>query len=385
MHKILFLVPHPVDDASCRYRVQQFVPYLERAGYMCSVRSFSSTRLFAALKSKGRLATKAVYSLPCAVRRFFDVLKTIEVDLVVIHREAFPFLVPIFERLVLSCNPRVVFSFDDAIYVGHGDTSSLNHPWLYQLKYGSGVDEILRRCIHVIAGNRILAEYALQLNPNVSIVPTVVDCGDYRYKPPDLNGGRFLTIGWMGSRSTISYLQAIEPALRRLANANPGKIRFCFYGYPECEIHLPGLVSLPFRLESEIEDLRSLDIGLMPMPDTEWTRGKCAFKAIQYMAAGIPTVASPVGITTDLIKSGVNGLLARSAEDWFACLTLLVRDAELRKRLSLNARATIERGYSLELWAPRFVSLFDGLAASFPANASSSSLVREIECREPEQ
>jgi len=114
-------------------------------------------------------------------------------------------------------------------------------------------------------------------------------------------------------------------------------------------------------LESEIEDLHSIDIGLMPLPDTEWTRGKCAFKAIQYMASGIPVVASPVGITPDLIQHGVNGLLASSSDDWFRELERLICDPELRGRIAVAGRKTVEQSYSLEKWAPRFVGLFDNL------------------------
>jgi glycosyltransferase involved in cell wall biosynthesis len=124
---------------------------------------------------------------------------------------------------------------------------------------------------------------------------------------------------------------------------------------------MPELSFLPFQLDHEIDDLHSFDVGLMPLSDTEWTRGKCAFKAIQYMAAGVPTVASPVGITTDLIQDGVNGFLASSAGEWFTALDRLVRDAELRHRVAVAARQTIEDSYSLDVWWPRFVALLDQL------------------------
>ena len=121
--------------------------------------------------------------------------------------------------------------------------------------------------------------------------------------------------------------------------------------------------SLPFRLETEIQDLQSFDIGLMPLPDSEWARGKCAFKAIQYMACGVATVASPVGITTDLIRDKVNGLLASTSDEWFEALDLLVRDVSLRSAIAQEGRRTVETSYSLEVWGPRFVSIFDQLAA----------------------
>jgi len=364
--RILFLVAHPVEDAGARYRVHQFLPYLEGAGHTCEVRPFSTERLFHALRSKGHFGTKVLETLRCSVRRVIKLADLSHFDLIVIHREVFPFLTPVMEKWVLFRHPKVIFSFDDAIYTGHDDVSTLNHPILYRLKYGRGVDEVLRGCLHVIAGNRILADYAGQFNSRVSIVPTVVDCSQYPFKAGLANGQRPITVGWVGSRSTVPYLSAVEPALRSLAEVNAGKVRFRFFGCPEYKLDVPDFWSLPFRLETEVADLHSIDIGIMPLPDTEWTRGKCAFKAIQYMASGIPTVASPVGITTEIIRDDVNGLLVKSADDWFRALNRLVNNEDLRKWLSINARSTIEESYSLQVWGPRLVALLDGLSGTHP-------------------
>ena len=361
MRRILFVVPHPV-DAGYRYRVQQFLPYLEGAGYKCTVRPFSTRRLHQALQLRGHRVTKIIQTLYCAARRIVRLADLSQFDLILIHREAFPFFMPTMEKWILRRHPKVIFSLDDATYTGHHDASKLNHPLLYRFKYGPGVNEVLRRSVHIIAGNRILADYARTLNSNVSIVPTVVDCLQYSYKPVTENGRWPITVGWIGSRTTASYLSEIEPALKHLADANPGRVRFCFFGHPEYHLDVPSFSSLPFRLEAELTYLHSLDIGIMPLPDTEWTRGKCAFKAIQYMGMGIPTVASPIGITSDLIRHNVNGLLANSVSEWFDALNLLVNDANLRRRLSVNARQTVEESYSLQVWGPRLVSLFNQLS-----------------------
>jgi glycosyltransferase involved in cell wall biosynthesis len=259
--------------------------------------------------------------------------------------------------------PSAIFSFDDAMYAGHDDVSRLNHPRLYSWKYGSGYDEVIRRSSHVLVGNRILAEYARKLNSNVSVIPTVVDCGKYSVKAVQRDASQPVTIGWMGSHSTAPYLSAIEPALRCLAKVHAGKVRFRFIGDPGYKLDVPQSESVPFQLDHEIEHLHSLDIGLMPLPDTEWTRGKCAFKAIQYMAGGVPVVASPVGVTLDVIQHNVNGLLARSADEWFHALDRLMCDLDLRERVAIAARRTVEEAYSLEVWGPRFVELFDQLGA----------------------
>jgi glycosyltransferase involved in cell wall biosynthesis len=364
MKRVLFLVAHPIEDAGCRYRVYQFLPQLERAGYECVVAPFSTVSLFRALRCKGHLSSKVLSTIYCSIRRLFQLARIAQFDLVVIHREVFPFFTPTLENLVCRRSRKVIFSFDDAIYAGHHDVSALNHPLLYRLKYGRGVGEVLRQCVHVLAGNRILGDYARGLNPHVTVIPTVVDCDYYRYREPHAKEKSPITVGWMGSRSTVSYLRFVEPALRRIATAYPGKVQFRFFGHPEYKPELPALSSVAFRLASEIDDLHSLDIGIMPMPDTDWTRGKCAFKAIQYMATGAVAVASPVGVTTDLIQHSVNGFLASSVDEWFRSLSALVDDAELRRRLSLRARQTIEDSYSLRVWAPSLVSVLDGLAGS---------------------
>jgi glycosyltransferase involved in cell wall biosynthesis len=361
MKRVLFLVAHPIEDAGCRYRVYQFLPYLENAGYECVVAPFSTASLFRALRRKGHFSSKILHTVYCGIRRFLQLAGVGQFDLVIIHREVFPFFTPALENAVLRRSRKVMFSFDDAIYAGHHDVGSLNHPFLYRLKYGRGVDEILGRCVHVVAGNRILGDYAQRINPHVTVIPTVVDCNYYRYREPRANNDAPITVGWMGSRSTVSYLQFVEPALKGIARRYPGRVQFRFFGHPEYKPDLSASISLPFQLGSEIADLHSLDIGIMPMPDTDWTRGKCAFKAIQYMATGAVAVASPVGVTTDLIKHNHNGLLASSVDEWFQSLSALVEDPELCRRLSLRARRTIEDSYSLQVWAPSLVSVFDEL------------------------
>lgn len=361
MPKILFLTAYPIEDASCRYRVHQFVTYLERAGYDCTISSFATPALFRAFRTGGQLITKVRQTIYCSLRRLLKLPTISNFDLVVIHREAFPFLAPLVEKWVLRMHPRVIFSFDDAIYCGHGDVSALSHPFLYRIKHGSGYNDVIRSSFHVIAGNRILAEHAKRFNPNVSVIPTVIDCQQFWYKRVRL-ADQPITIGWIGTRSTVSYLEVLEPVLQELAKRNPNRLRFRIFGAPEYTPTLPDCQSLPFNLDREAEDIRSLDIGLMPLPDTEWTRGKCAFKAIQYMASGVPTVASPVGVTTDLIQHNVNGLLANSPGEWLQEIERLISALSLRQQLAACARRTVQEKYSLQVWGPEFASLITDIA-----------------------
>jgi glycosyltransferase involved in cell wall biosynthesis len=269
--------------------------------------------------------------------------------------------------MILKRNSKLVFSFDDAVHLGHQDVGNHKYPLVYKLKYGPGINAILTECTHVIAGSQTLANHALQFNPHVTVIPTVVDLERYPIGPPRRPDGA-ITIGWVGSRSTSPYLLELESVLQRLSRAHPGKLRFRLYGDAKRHLDLPRSESFPFRLATEIEDLRSLDIGLMPIPDNGWTRGKCAFKAIQYMALGIPVVASPVGMAAEVVKHNVNGFLARTAEEWFAALDKLVREADLRERLGASGRATVEERYSLQRWGPVFARLLRDV----------------VECRQPQ-
>lgn len=379
--KILFFVAHPELDAGARYRVYQFRTHFEAAGYECVVAPFSSAELFAVLRKDGHVAAKVWGMLVGTLRRAAQILSSGGYDAVVINREVFPFFAPLWEKAVLKRNCNVIFNFDDAIYAGHPDTSSFRHPMLYRLKYGTGVDEVMRRCTRVIAGNRILAEYARKLNPEVCVIPTVVDCDYYRYRDPRSRTGNPVTIGWMGSASTAPYLTIVEEALKRVDATFPGQVQFRFFGAPDYELEVADNESLPFRLSSEITDLQSLDVGIMPMPDTEWTRGKCAFKAVQYMACGAATVASPVGITGDLIQHGENGFLANSSDQWFDLLARLVTERSLRVELARRARKTVETGYSLQTWGPVFVRAVAG-APSVQAVENSRLSALEHTARE---
>jgi glycosyltransferase involved in cell wall biosynthesis len=372
MARILFITPSPIQSASERYRIYQFLPYLERAGFSCTVRPFATRALHRAIQME-RLAPKLLLTPFCYLRRMLDLPAISGYDAVVVHRGIFPFPWPALEKMVIRRHTKVIFDFDDAIHIGHRDTAATKYPWIYKFKYGPGVNGMLSHCAHIIAGNRTLAEHALQFNPHVSIVPTVVDLDQYTFRPPRTQSGQ-LTVGWVGSRSTSPYLLEIEPALRQLSEAHPGKIRFRLYGDPQRKLNLRNFESLPFTLASEIEDLRAMDIGIMPVPDNDWTRGKCAFKAIQYMALGIPTVTSPVGMARELVQNNGNGYWARTPEEWFERLNLLVTDAQLRRRFSEEGRKTVVARYSVQAWGSRFVTLLQHIVENKVPAVGSATL-----------
>jgi len=295
-------------------------------------------------------------------------------DLIWVEKEVFPWLGLFAERLFLSKDIPVILDYDDAIFHQY-DAHRLG---LIRILLGKKLAGLMRRASAVVAGNRYLAEYAHQAGAKrVMWLPTVVDISRYAlrsshqmtHNPPDhpqvdLGGAlrpsqRVPRIGWIGQRSTAHFLRPLAPVLTELKSS--GIAESCAIGIDAAALELP-MASMPWSEASEISSLQTLDVGVMPLTDGLFERGKCGYKLIQYMACGLPVVASPVGVNNELIKHGVNGFLADSLEDWMQALKTLCNDRALRERMGAAGRRLVEDRYSLEGCAPKFADLCWDLA-----------------------
>lgn len=349
--RVLFLVPYPTEGASARLRVEQFLPFLKEAGIEYKVRPFLTAGFYRILYRKGNTARKIVLFLFCSCRRLFDLVRALLYDVVFIHRESMPVGLPVIEAMLFLFGKKVIFDFDDAIYLPPQGSSFI----VSLLKCPWKTNFIIRHSCAVIAGNEYLKRCASRFSSSISVIPTCIDTDRYkRYRANDKADA--VVIGWIGSHTTQVFLKDVQETLLSLLGKYE-KLKIYLIGAKPNLMHHDRVLIKNWSLGSELDDMNEFDIGIMPMPDTEWTRGKCAFKAILYMSLEVPVVASPVGVNRDIIKDGINGYLAGTNAEWEEKLMRLVDDACLRRSIGSAGRATAIRDFSLKANAPIFVDI----------------------------
>lgn len=348
--RLLALVSSPYDTApGQRFRMEQWEPLLREYGVQITFEAFKCEELHSLLSEPGNEWQKLRLISRAFARRAKVLRQVHEYDVVYVYSEAALLGPPVFERLTRRSGLPMVFDFDDAIFVPYTYVSPANG-FLRLLKFPMKTRTICRLASHVIAGNSYLADYARGAHDRVTVVPSTIDTRKYTTAPPEISSGPPV-IGWTGSYSTVQYLHMLRGALQRLAEREPFRLRII--GAPNFRLDGIEIEALPWNSQTEVSDLRPIDVGIMPLPDDRWTRGKCGLKALQYMALGIPPVCSSVGVNTSIIRDGVNGFLAATEDQWVDKMTQLLRSAPLRERLGSAGRATVEAEYSASVHAPR--------------------------------
>lgn len=354
---ILFVVPYLEQKApSQRFRVEQFYPLLEQHGYSFETHSFFHGSDAQVFYGDGNAIRKLSLLIIAWWRRIFLLLRVGKFDYVFIHREAAPAGPPFFEWMVARVlNRKVIFDLDDAIWltdkVGENGFEKI-------IRWRSKVTSIAQWSYKVSCGNNYLVNYVSQFNNHVVYNPTVLDTVNH-FNPAlfrRVDRG-FITVGWTGSYTTLKYFNLLEDQLLQLEQKYP-QLRFLVIADQPPQTKLNNISFVRWSTQQEVSALLEADIGIMPLPDDEWSKGKCGFKALQYMSLEIPTVAAAVGANLDIIQHETNGLIARTDNDWVVLLDRLINDAGLRKKLGTAGRDTVERLYSVNSNSSTFLSLF---------------------------
>lgn len=347
--RALVLAPYPLGTVpNQRFRFEQQIARLRPHGIELEVSSFLPAGVMPALHQPGGYGRKVGAVLGGAVRRLRNLLAARAYDVALVSREGAPLGYPLVERLLPRLGLPYAFDFDDAIYISN--VSGANS-FLRPLKFAGKVPLVVAGASLVVAGNDHLAAWARAHNGSVTTIPTTIDLSSYRPPSPRRDDGRPPCIGWSGSVTTAPYLDALAPLLRDLQREHGVRIRVigdAGYRIPGAEVE-----ALPWREETEVEDLSEIDIGVMPLPDDEWARGKCGLKALQYMALSIPTAMSPVGVNSKIAAGGA-ARLAGSPAEWRTTLTELIADPGLRARLGAAGRERVEQEYSADATTMRW-------------------------------
>jgi len=335
-------IHRPDRSPSQRFRYEQYLGYFKQHGYTLEFSYLLNEAQDRVYYSPGQWTAKAGIVMQATVKRMRETMQSAP-DITFVQREAYMLGTSWFERQMAK-RSALIFDFDDAIWLADVSRENRGFGWL---KSAEKTGEIIAASHSVIAGNSYLADYARQFNPRTSIIPTTIDTDYHRPFPRKKAVNEPICVGWTGSLTTVPYFDAFTPVLTRLKKKFGQRIRFKLIGddrYQNAELELHGD---PWRLDTEIDDINQLDIGIMPLPDDQWTRGKCGFKGLQYMACGIPAVMSAVGVNLEIIEDGQNGYLANTDEEWFEKLSQLVESEELRQRLGQAGRQTVVDRYSV--------------------------------------
>lgn len=332
--------------ASTRQRIVQYAPYLREAGITLDLSPLLDDAYLAQLVDRG---TRDVGRMARAYgKRMAMLSRAQDYDFIWVQYELFPYLPGSFEAMVRRARKPVICDYDDAIFHQYD-----NHPnpFLRGL-LGGKLQPLLRRADLAFCGNRYLQEYVSRYCPRTELVPTVLDTSVYTPAPP--RNTAIPTLGWIGSPTTWAHGSLLAPVLAEYVNAQQLNVLVVGAGH--------AATDHPFTFRDwdearEVVDIHSMDIGIMPLPDEPWARGKCGYKLIQYMACGLPVIASPVGVNCEIVEHGVNGFLASTDAEWRAAIDQLRADPALRTRMGAAGRATIEARYAISTHGPRVAGL----------------------------
>jgi len=357
--RLLVICPYPEDTApGQRLKYEQYFDHWREEGWELDVSPFNSDRLQEILYEPGRFLEKTAGVLGGYLRRLRDLFRLRAYDGVYIHLWVTPLGPPFFEWLYATVARRFVYDIDDLVFLGH---SSRANRFVRFLKGRRKMIHLMKRADHVIVCTPYLDAFVRRHNEATTDISSTIDTDRYRPVESHSNEGT-LTLGWSGSHSTAPYLHLLDDVLRRLA----GQVDFRLRVIGDADFDIDGVQvdAQDWVEETEVRDLREIDIGLYPLPDEEWVLGKSGLKALQYMALGIPTVATEIGTNPRIIRDGENGFLVSTEDEWVERLRRLAADPELRERIGRAGRRTVEERFSVKANRETYLGVLDGVFGS---------------------
>lgn len=344
--KVLLLSRYGSLGASSRVRYMQYLEDFEAQGWSVEISPLFCDAYLKALygrRNRIALAVRGYFG------RLYSLLRAKRFDVLIIEKELLPFMPALAERLLSGCSIPYVVDYDDALFHRY----DLHSHGLVRRFLGRKIDVVMSNAAVVITGNDYLAERARKAGAiRIEIVPTVVDTD--RYQAVRIRGEGPPVVGWIGTPQTSRYLQPLLPVFEALQREMP--VRFVAVGAREADFAGTQVEVWPWAEVTEVSSIQMFDIGIMPLDDTPWERGKCGYKLIQYMACNVPVVASPIGENRRIVKHGKNGLLAETLEDWQRALRcLLISDVSVRQTMGAEGRQGVEAWYSRRVQAPRLI------------------------------
>lgn len=341
--------------ASTRQRLLQYVPRLAAAGIEVDYHPLLPDDYVRTVGTQERYPRRKTLRL--YLERVRQLLERTDADVIWVYAELFPYLPAAWEKLAFRSGKPVVYDCDDAFFHAY---DAHPRPWVRRL-LGRKLEPLLRGAAACCCGNAYLESYAARFSANTLLLPTVVDTEAYGPHVGD-RPDRPVTIGWIGSPSTWPYMRPLLPLLRELVESRGIRVRVVGAGQAAQGDAFPGLDLIEWSEALEIQEVQAMDIGIMPLPDDIWARGKCGYKLVQYMACALPVVASPVGVNAEIVADGGNGFLATDEAEWRDALLRLIDDPALRRTFGEVGRRRVEENYSLDVHAPRFIRLLRSLA-----------------------
>ena len=372
--KILVICPHPEGVApGQRLKYEQYFDFLRENGYQITVSPFMTKRLWKIVYRKGHYFEKIFWTLYGYLRRIGDLVRLPFYDGLYVFLWVVPFGPAVFERLFALLKRELVYDIDDLVFL---KPKSAANPLVAWLKSEARIVVPLKRARHVITCTPALDTFARRYNDKTTDISSTINTDVYVPANRYVNEGP-ITLGWSGSHSTVQYLHLLDDVLRQLAAEIP--LRLLVIG--DTDFHIDGVdgTAIAWNPTTEVRDLQRIDIGLYPLPDAEWVYGKSGLKALQYMALGIPTVATAIGANFRIIDDGVSGFLVRRPQEWKEKIRLLAASADLRRSIGVKGRARVERDYSVRANRDTYLAIYDRVYrsretrnATFPIEVKSS-------------